>query len=800
MTNATFTKNALAARAGKTTTTEPILLTKRSYAQRAVITIALSVGVLAAGGSMLAPDAAYADQPQMTVQAQEAGDQAAALEAADGLAEFADYGLVGFESTTLNAHTNSNIMTDRLVANGQTFGTNCVSEPEQSVIAHVEGNMAQVTTSNGSTVVVGPNVSVSAADCPQAKMVNGAKVAFNGGNENTLIQADSDELPNFAELREHAGETSGALAALASNGTYDDRDMNRCTISASADGATVVAVDAATLSKYGTEVHIRSLDTGTAIVNVDALGMGNVQLPSIIVNDEPSRERSSWSAFNAIVNIVDSTKGDGMFSGNVSFGGRVIGIVLAPFANVIANHNVDGQIIASNIVINGEFHRDSYTPSGVDWSDGERDENPVENAGEVESAHVVEGVDEAEVAGNGDAGDVVGDVAESVGDSEEAHQEPAPEEADAGGATPEEATLVEVISGETAPEETAFEEADAGGAAPGEAAPMEFVSEEAVPEDATPEEPASEEAGAEENYVEANRQDENLESDVFAEEASAPEAPTVLFGRSAPPADPVEPAELVSLAEPAEPTEPASPAEPAEPTEPIEQTDATDPVELVDPVPTELVNPTEPAEPIEATEPVEPIQPSDPVRPIAPPSDSGDSDESDTIPIEPPTSGDDPFSPQRIDDDSNDVADPDGQDGPDDQDEPIGPEGSDDTSNPDDLDDDDSDEPDDAEESDEPDGSDEPDDPKESDEPDDADDSDEPDGSDEIAPVEDTLEKTDDADPSFPPSGTASPSSAPTGLPQTGDAQGALALFAGLSSLASAIAAAIARRRCRQGC
>ena len=354
MTNTTSEGNAVAQSLFKRTT----------YAQRVMISIMLATGVASGATSALTADQALAAEltPSSAQATQTAGSTAEqAEEAVAGLSEFADYGLVGFEQTNLSCHTNSNIATDTLKANGQTFGTNNVAEAEQSLIAHTDSGMTQVTTANGSTVLVGPENTVAKADCPQAMMVNGAKVTCNGGDAGTLRQATEDEFPDFEGWRDDAGEVSRNIAALQDNVAYDDRDMNRRTVNANASGVSVVSVDAATLSKYNTEVHLHGVNDGVVVVNVDALGLKSLSLPSIIVNDEGNRERATWTAYNAVLNIVDSTADDQMYRGSVSFMGRVIGIVLAPYADVTAYHNVDGQIIASNITICGEFHRDSYT-------------------------------------------------------------------------------------------------------------------------------------------------------------------------------------------------------------------------------------------------------------------------------------------------------------------------------------------------------------------------------------------------------------------------------------------------------
>lgn len=105
------------------------------------------------------------------------------------------------------------------------------------------------------------------------------------------------------------------------------------------------------------------------IINVDAKGRDKVELGGVEVtgsSETLNGEISTWTKTNIIINVVDSnnTENGGRFTGTVvatGSKGKISGSILAPDATVIADVNVNGQIIADKIVINAEFHRDSIT-------------------------------------------------------------------------------------------------------------------------------------------------------------------------------------------------------------------------------------------------------------------------------------------------------------------------------------------------------------------------------------------------------------------------------------------------------
>lgn len=94
-------------------------------------------------------------------------------------------------------------------------------------------------------------------------------------------------------------------------------------------------------------------------MNVDTKGADNITLPQLDVDGINHAEYAKWTDKGVIYNLTDSKSKDGQYHGNVGTAGASSSVILAPEANVDASQNVEGQIIAKNVTIGGEFHRNS---------------------------------------------------------------------------------------------------------------------------------------------------------------------------------------------------------------------------------------------------------------------------------------------------------------------------------------------------------------------------------------------------------------------------------------------------------
>lgn len=140
------------------------------------------------------------------------------------------------------------------------------------------------------------------------------------------------------------------------NALYDFSDMNRRHITADGDEAHL-DIDAAELQ--GNRVTATLGEKTRLVVNVDAEGADDITLPQLDVDGINHAEYAHWTDKGVIYNLTDSKSEDGQYHGRVGTAGATSSVILAPEANVDASQNVEGQIIAQNVTIGGEFHRNS---------------------------------------------------------------------------------------------------------------------------------------------------------------------------------------------------------------------------------------------------------------------------------------------------------------------------------------------------------------------------------------------------------------------------------------------------------
>lgn len=278
------------------------------------------------------------------------------------LGEAANFGLVGFESIRLNAHTNGNIATAHAHV-GAAFGNHTagVDEPEVSYLGKVDGNI-NVSLPADSKIVFGASTDIGQTDNGNSWMANGNKLEMQTGgslpkSERVLKDSKTTEYLDLKAMEKNMTALSAKWAkATSANASYDFSDMNRRHITADGDEAHL-DIDAAELQ--GNRVTATLGDDTRLVVDVDAKGADNVTLPQLDVDGINHAEYAHWTDKCVIYNLVDSKAKDGRYHGHVGTAGATSSVILAPEADVAASQNVEGQIIARNVTIGGEFHRNS---------------------------------------------------------------------------------------------------------------------------------------------------------------------------------------------------------------------------------------------------------------------------------------------------------------------------------------------------------------------------------------------------------------------------------------------------------
>ena len=325
----------------------------------AAITAAATLAMLASAG--VANAAAVGTPTIVDRDTTFANDETVDLLGGD-LGEAANFGLVGFDSIRLNAHTNSNIATAHAHV-GAAFGNHAagVDEPEVSYLGKVDGNI-NVSLPADSRIVFGASTDIGQTDNGNSWTVNGGKLEMQTGgslpkSERVLKDSKTTEYLDLKAMEKSMAALSAKWAKAApSNASYDFSDMNRRHIDATGDEAHL-DIDAAELQ--GNRVTATLGDKTRLIVDVDAKGSDNVTLPQLDVDGISHAEYAHWTDKCVIYNLTDSKSRDGQYHGRVGTAGATSSVILAPKADVDASQNVEGQIIAKTVTIGGEFHRNS---------------------------------------------------------------------------------------------------------------------------------------------------------------------------------------------------------------------------------------------------------------------------------------------------------------------------------------------------------------------------------------------------------------------------------------------------------
>ena len=277
------------------------------------------------------------------------------------LGEAANFGLVGFKSIRLNAHTNSNIATAHAYV-GAAFGNHAagVDEPEVSYLGKVDGSI-NVSLPADSKIAFGQSNTIGQTDNGNSWTVNGNKLEMQtGGSLPKSERVLKDSKVKYLDLKSMEKNMTALSAKWAKaeevNATHDFSDMNKRHIDANGDVAHI-NIDAKELQ--GNRVTATLGEKTRLVVNVDAEGADNVTLPQLDVDGINHTEYAHWTDKGVIYNLTDSKSEDGQYHGRVGTAGATSSVILAPEADVDASQNVEGQIIARNVVIGGEFHRNS---------------------------------------------------------------------------------------------------------------------------------------------------------------------------------------------------------------------------------------------------------------------------------------------------------------------------------------------------------------------------------------------------------------------------------------------------------
>ena len=214
------------------------------------------------------------------------------------LGEAANFGLVGFDSIHLNAHTNSNIATEHAYI-GAAFGNhaNGVDEPEVSYMDKVDGNI-NVNLPADSKIVFGQSNTIGQTDYGNSWTVNGNKLEMQTSgslpkSERVLKDSKTVKYLDLEAMEKSMTSLSAKWSKTPeANATHDFSDMNKRHIDANGDVAHI-NIDAKELQ--GNRVTATLGEKTRLVVNVDAEGADDITLPQLDVDGINHAEYAKWT-------------------------------------------------------------------------------------------------------------------------------------------------------------------------------------------------------------------------------------------------------------------------------------------------------------------------------------------------------------------------------------------------------------------------------------------------------------------------------------------------------------------------
>ena len=333
-----------------------------------------------------------------------------------------DFGLIAFDTLTLNSHTNGNFAAKQLITNGNAIGTRNYG-PEVNYIQQIleDVNYQLVAGSDDNK----DDILVVGSKTDQGKTVTKEIDENNNETSNLLLSGESksdskrqlvhfvpnnvlisDNFIDLGEVEQEIIDKQNQFASNATSGsdlveTYlngslknnpQNTEQNRQRIIVNGSGETAylnLKLDSKNLltkiNSDGTDSTDKTLSNSTPIrvylnstngkynnlvINVDANQSGNnISFPQIMVyygsgdnlnsyTPEPTAEQTDFNS-HVVLNFRNVT------DKNITFEKTENAAILATDANVTYKSNINGKLVANKIEAHGEFHRNDFIMEAI---------------------------------------------------------------------------------------------------------------------------------------------------------------------------------------------------------------------------------------------------------------------------------------------------------------------------------------------------------------------------------------------------------------------------------------------------
>ena len=273
--------------------------------------------------------------------------QASLLAGVDALKE---WNLIVFNNATSSSEVEGRtFIGGNLTGNSSNYNikgaaTSAAGNPGLTVVGNVEGNAKNLNNASGANIGGNLSTMVNLNGGTQTLNVGGSSVNQNlngstlnanlGSNFTSTLQAQRDLLVSSLT------SLSTNLKALTTTGTVSTAN-NTLTISAAA-ALNVFAVSSDDLNKVN-QISVTTASGTTTVINVSGT--------NILLNDNFLAASSSLGE-NVIWNFYEAT--------SISVTTAFYGTILAPYATVTLSNFVQGTLVASSLVQNGEVHLNTF--------------------------------------------------------------------------------------------------------------------------------------------------------------------------------------------------------------------------------------------------------------------------------------------------------------------------------------------------------------------------------------------------------------------------------------------------------
>lgn len=335
-----------------------------------------------------AKSAIYNDDTQIDNSSTTIGQKARDLNENNALGVASGFHIFAKDKATLNVHTEGNVATKDLYdepdfgSRGEDFKSKDLDNTHEDIhyVRHIEKLNAQSFYNNDeykSHVVLQGDFKVEGQDRP--KIMEGDRVLVDNHNtlkpEQITILHDSDKsyIDFDQEFKSLSTKSDFWSKQESSKGVEITGDSER----------PVVNVENAQPDKNNF-IYVKLPVDKVGNDHIDVVGLGKTydgDLPTVVISVDNPKETKSftmnskvWLQYNAGDNNGNSGKwitagseshdvknqiiwNFGTNLDSLNFNGVVLGSVLAPNAKITAPHNVEGNIIGREVVINGESHR-----------------------------------------------------------------------------------------------------------------------------------------------------------------------------------------------------------------------------------------------------------------------------------------------------------------------------------------------------------------------------------------------------------------------------------------------------------